>query len=62
MKGKHTREMYMRCLIRSSVKPRAILKIHLNLGPPWQPVSLAAYYRRSLYTVIFISVSELGRR
>lgn len=62
MKGKYTSEMYMKCLIRCSVKPRAILKIHRNLGSPWQPVTLAARYRRSLYTVIFISVSELGRR
>lgn len=44
MKGKCISEMYMKCLIRSSVKPRAILKIHRNLASPWQLVTLAARY------------------
>lgn len=62
-------KMYIKCPIRFRIKLSAVLKIHHNLGfyvaelairlgSPWSPM----HYRRSLYTVIFISVGELERR
>lgn len=58
-------KMYIKCSIRFRIKLRVVLKIHHNLGFSIAASRLAmepALCHRFLYTVIFISVSELGRR